>query len=305
MRSRGASKKRSAADRRREREIAISTLATVTVEQVYDFERVRAEILHVPPTPLPRFDPPSLTSFTTPLEEATIGIVTTCGAYFPDQDRLGEAEDTSYRLLSRERPSQDLLIAHRTPIRVFPEADPNVAYPIERLLELEEVGTVGGVAAAAVSMVGSITRYEELALEVAPSIVTDLTSIRVDLVLVLPFCPQCHIAAGVLARAIEARGLPTTTIGTLHSHLLALKPPRAMFLDFPLGCPCGRPGRPEQQTRDPSARTPAGSKCVAGMAASAAAANLVREWRPRLGSRRRQFVPPRQRDPRDRRAAHS
>jgi D-proline reductase (dithiol) PrdB len=96
-------------------------------------------------------------------------------------------------------------------------------------------------------MVGSITRYEELALEVAPSIIREFTSMRVDLVFVLPFCPQCHIAAGVLARAIEARGLPTTTTGTLHGHLLALKPPRASFLDFPLGCPCGRPGRPDQQ----------------------------------------------------------
>lgn len=63
----------------------------------------------------------------------------------------------------------------------------------------------------------------------------------------LPFCPQCHVAAGVLARAIEGRGLPTTTIATLELNALALKPPRAVFLDFPLGCPCGRPGVPEQQ----------------------------------------------------------
>lgn len=219
----------------------------MTVEGVYDFERVRTEILHVPPTPLPRFDAPTLTPFTVPLERATIGVVTTCGAYFPDQERLGETEDTSYRLLSRERPIKDLLIAHKTPVRVFAEADLNVAYPLDRLLELERAGEIGRVAESAVSMVGSITRYEELALEVAASILRDFNSMRVDLVVVLPFCPQCHLAAGVLARAIEARGLPTTTIGTLHSHLLALKPPRASFLDFPLGCPCGRPNRPDQQ----------------------------------------------------------
>ncbi len=219
----------------------------MVAEQAYDFERVRTEILHLPPTPLPRFDPPGLVPLTVPLEQATIGIVTTCGAYFPDQERLGETEDTSYRLLPRGRPTGDVLIAHRTPVRVFAEADPNVAYPLDRLLELEDAGTIGGVAEAAVSMVGSITRYDELALEVAPSIVGDFTSMRVDLVLVLPFCPQCHIAAGVLARAIEARGLATTTVGTLRSHLIALKPPRAQFLDFPLGCPCGRPNRPDQQ----------------------------------------------------------
>jgi D-proline reductase (dithiol) PrdB len=219
----------------------------VAPEPAYDFERVRAEILGVPPTPLPEFNPPRLTPLSVPLEQATVGIVTMCGAYFPDQERLGETEDTSYRVLPRDRPTRDVLIAHRTPIRVFAEADPNVAYPRDRLLELESEGTIGHLADAAISMVGSITRYEELALETAPRVVTDLTSMGANLVLVLPFCPQCHIAAGVLARALEARGLPTTTIGTLRRHMVALKPPRASFLDFPLGCPCGRPGEAEQQ----------------------------------------------------------
>jgi len=66
-------------------------------------------------------------------------------------------------------------------------------------------------------------------------------------VLVVPFCPRCHIAAGVLARAMENCGLPTTSLGTLHRQAEALKPPRATFLDFPLGCPCGRPNHPVQQ----------------------------------------------------------
>ena len=214
---------------------------------VYDFERVRAEILRVPPSPLPEFEPPTLSPLTVPLEKATIGVLTTCGAYFPDQERLGETEDTGYRLLPRERDTREVLIAHRTPIRVFAEADPNVAYPRDRLLELEAEGTIGRLADAAVSMVGSITRYEELALETVPRIIADFEGMGVNLVLVLPFCPQCHVAAGVLARAIEARGLPTTSIATLHRNVLALKPPRAIFLDFPLGCPCGRPGEADQQ----------------------------------------------------------
>ena len=217
------------------------------MNDAYDFERVRAEILRVPPSPLPEFEPPELTPFTVPLENATIGIVTTCGAYFPEQERLAETEDTSFRLLPRDRSSRDLLIAHRTPIRVFVEADPNVAYPRDRLLELEKQGTIGRLADNAVSMVGSITRYDELALETAPRIVEEFGRSGVDLVLVLPFCPQCHVAAGVLARAIEARGLPTTTIATLRRNVTAMKPPRALFLDFPLGCSAGRPGEPEQQ----------------------------------------------------------
>lgn len=216
-------------------------------DPVYDFERVRAEILEVPPSPLPSFEPPSLTPFGRSLQTATIGVLTTCGAYFPDQERLGETEDIGYRLLPRDRSTRDLLIAHRTPVRVFAEADPNVACPTDRLIELEEEGTIGRLADAAVSMVGSITRYEELALVTAPRVIGDFAAMGVDLVLVLPFCPQCHVAAGVLARAIEARGLPTTSIATLYRNAMALKPPRTTFLDFPLGCPCGRPNRADQQ----------------------------------------------------------
>ncbi len=216
-------------------------------DPVYDFERVRAEILQVPPSPLPAFDPPRLTPLGTSLQAATIGVLTTCGAYFPEQERLGETEDIGYRLLPRERSTRDLLIAHRTPIRVFAEADPNVAYPRDRLIELEKEGAVGRLADAAVSMVGSITRYDELALETTPGVIDDFTAMGVDLVLVLPFCPQCHVAAGVIARAIEARGLPTTTLATLYRNAMAVKPPRTSFLDFPLGCSCGRPGRSDQQ----------------------------------------------------------
>ncbi|QRP43210.1 hypothetical protein [Amycolatopsis sp. FDAARGOS 1241] len=37
----------------------------------------------------------------------------------------------------------------------------------------------------------------------------------VDLVLVVPFCPQCHVAGGGLVHAIERRGLPATNSTTL------------------------------------------------------------------------------------------
>lgn len=38
-------------------------------------------------------------------------------------------------------------------------------------------------------------------------------------------------------------------ISTLWETSLAFKPPRTVFLDFPLGCPAGRPSEPELQRR--------------------------------------------------------
>jgi len=134
-----------------------------------------------------------------------------------------------------------------TQIRAFALADPNVAYPRDTMLDLEREGVFARYADKAVSMVGSISQYEQLANETAPRIVDEFTAMGVDLALIIPFCPQCHVSSGVLARAIENRGLPTTSITTLHKFASALKPPRACFLDFPLGCPAGRPRKAAQQ----------------------------------------------------------
>ncbi|MEV0069090.1 hypothetical protein [Amycolatopsis sp. NPDC050768] len=190
------------------------------------------------------FGAPELTPLRKPPADATVGLLVTCGAYYPDQKRLEQRSDLSYRLLPRERDLSDVLFAHMTPIRAFALADPNVAYPRDTMLDLERAGVIGRYADHAVSMVGSISQYDELATETAPRIVDEFAAMGVDLV---PFCPQCHVAGGVLARAIERRGLPTTSLTTLHRAASAVKAPRATFLDFPLGCPCGRPREAEQQ----------------------------------------------------------
>lgn len=52
---------------------------------------------------------------------------------------------------------------------------------------------------------------------------------------------------GLIARALEARGLPTLSMSTLWEVSAAFKPPRTAFLDFPLGCPAGKPHQPELQ----------------------------------------------------------
>lgn len=51
----------------------------------------------------------------------------------------------------------------------------------------------------------------------------------------------------LIARGLEARGLPTLMMSNLWEATAALKPPRTRFLDFPIGCPAGKPHEPEQQ----------------------------------------------------------
>jgi hypothetical protein len=41
--------------------------------------------------------------------------------------------------------------------------------------------------------------------------------------------------------------MPTLSMSTLWEVSMAFKPPRTVFLDFPLGCPAGKPHEPEMQ----------------------------------------------------------
>jgi hypothetical protein len=53
----------------------------------------------------------------------------------------------------------------------------------------------------------------------------------------------------VLARALEAEGIATTSISMVREHTEKVKPPRALFVPFPFGHALGRPHDPDLQHR--------------------------------------------------------
>ena len=53
----------------------------------------------------------------------------------------------------------------------------------------------------------------------------------------------------MLARALEAEGVATTSISMVREHTEKVKPPRALFVPFPFGHALGRPNDPELQHR--------------------------------------------------------
>lgn len=148
-----------------------------------EFEK-RGEKYHA--TQTPNFDPPRLATLRKPIDESTIGVFTSAGVHLRTEPPLGETNDLSYRLIDREVPLTDLGFAHMTAVRGWAEQDLNVAYPRDRLLELEAEGTIGRLAPKAVSMVGSITRYQELMTQVVPEIKKEYDRQGVDLVFLFP-----------------------------------------------------------------------------------------------------------------------
>ncbi|SNR53596.1 hypothetical protein SAMN06272737_111113 [Blastococcus mobilis] len=58
---------------------------------------------------------------------------------------------------------------------------------------------------------------------------------------------MCHQSVGLIARHLEAAGLPTVTLSSARTITAAVRPPRSVFVDFPLGHTAGPPGDPAAQ----------------------------------------------------------
>lgn len=140
-----------------------------------------------PYPPQPNFDAPKLTSLSKPIEECTLGVLTSCGVQLIDDKPMAETNDLSYRLLHRDVQLSELKVNHMTPSRKWAIEDLNVAYPRDRLIELEDAGVFKKLAPNAISMVGSITLYTELLNNVVPRIKEEFDKQEVDLALILPF----------------------------------------------------------------------------------------------------------------------
>jgi D-proline reductase (dithiol) PrdB len=213
----------------------------------YSYSRLFEEITGHPFENRPVFDSPRLTPLRRPISESTIGLFASCGAQLREDPSLGETEDISFRLIPRDTPMSRLVLAHKSKVRKWAVEDLNVAFPLERMKELEAEGVFKRLAHTAVSMVGSIQRFTELVEQTVPAIKKIYDSQGVDLVFLFPFCPACHRATTIIARALEARGLPTLSMSVLLEAAEEAKPPRTCFLDFPLGCPAGKPHEAAQQ----------------------------------------------------------
>lgn len=60
---------------------------------------------------------------------------------------------------------------------------------------------------------------------------------------------MCNQSVGLIQRAIEYAGITTVSISLLREITQKIRPPRALYVPFPLGYPLGEPDNPELQTR--------------------------------------------------------
>jgi hypothetical protein len=132
----------------------------------------------------PVFEAPAFTR-PPPLDQATVALVTTASLHHVDQEDFGAA-DTGFRVLDGSR--RDLMTGHWSPNfdTIGFAADVNVVFPIDRLDELAQRGTIGLVADRHLSYAGNQFDLSAVRLDSGPAGAQLLKREGVDVVLLTP-----------------------------------------------------------------------------------------------------------------------
>jgi D-proline reductase (dithiol) PrdB len=135
--------------------------------------------------------------------------------------------------------------------------DRNSQIPIDRLLEYEENAVIGKLNDVWWSLSPWTPNAARVAEDMAPKLAERLHRYEVQAALLIPASRLCHQTLGVLARGIEAAGIPTMIISVDKAASEMVRAPRTNYYVGELGSVAGRPAWPEHQLRilDESLRT--------------------------------------------------
>ncbi|HVC24151.1 MAG TPA: hypothetical protein VND23_00205 [Acidimicrobiales bacterium] len=195
----------------------------------------------LPPMPVARLGTPPWEPIAVALERARVMILSSAGVHLRDDPPFEPTNDLTVRRIPAGVAPSALRPSHPSPIRRPGMLDVNVVHPYERLAELAASGEIGGVTDHHLSILGAIKTLVPVVEEMGPHVASEARESGADLVLLVPLCPACHQSVGILARAVERAGIPTMTLVGARDITALVRPPRAAFLDFPLGNSAGRP----------------------------------------------------------------
>lgn len=138
-----------------------------------------------------RIDPVPWAPLAKPLAESRLALVSSAGFIAPGQEPFDESVrggDPTFREVAADIEAASLINTHRSesfdhqPV----EADPNIAFPLDRVRELAEQGRIGAVNRRHLSFMGSLTAVGRFVQETAPTAVEALVEDEVDVALLVP-----------------------------------------------------------------------------------------------------------------------
>lgn len=181
-----------------------------------------------------------------------LALISSAGAYIDGTepfDTEARDGDAGYREIPVEVAAEDLLYAARGYDPTAVQQDRNAQIPVERLLEYEANGVIGRLNHVWWSLSGHIPNARLVAEQTAPQIAERLVRYEVQAALLIPASPLCHQTLGIVARAIEQKGIPTMLISVDRKLTDRVRPPRVAYYQGEFGEVAGKPNWKQYQHR--------------------------------------------------------
>lgn len=181
-----------------------------------------------------------------------LALISTAGAYidgtepFDLSTRGGEA---GFHEIPVEVEAADLKYAAKGYDPAAVQRDRNAQVPVDRLLEYQANAVIGKLNSAWWSTSSFIPNAQLVAEELAPKLSERLARYEVNAALIIPASRLCHQTAGIIARRIEADGIPTIVISVDKLACERVRPPRTAYYEGELGTVVGPADWPEFQRR--------------------------------------------------------
>jgi D-proline reductase (dithiol) PrdB len=192
----------------------------------------------------------------TPLQRAlpmmNLALVTAAGAYIDGTDPFdleSKDGDLNFREIPLEVEAADMLYAARGYDPAALREDRNAQIPVERLLDYEANRVIGRLNQVWWSLSSWTPNAALVATEMAPKLVDRLLGYEVQAALLVPSSRLSHQTLGIVARAIEARGIPTMLISVDRSVTDKVRPPRTAYYRGAFGMVAGEPNWKQHQLR--------------------------------------------------------
>lgn len=181
-----------------------------------------------------------------------LALISSAGAFIDgteEFDQKARGGDFTFREIPIEIGLNDLQFTARGYDPTAVRQDLNSQIPIERLLEYQSNAVIGQLNPVWWSFMGYIPDAAKFVEATVPNIIERLNRYEVQAALLVPASRLCHQSCGLLARGIEAAGIPTVMVAVERAILDSVHVPRAGFYNGELGSVSGLPNFKEHQLR--------------------------------------------------------
>jgi D-proline reductase (dithiol) PrdB len=181
-----------------------------------------------------------------------LGLISSAGAYLDGTDSFDLASkdgDVNFREFPIEVDAEDFLYAAKGYDPAAVTEDRNVQIPIDRLREYEANGVIGKLNNVWWSLSPWTPNAALVASDLAPQIADRLLAYEINAALLIPASRLCHQTLGIVARAIEQRGIPTMLISVDRTVTDRVRPPRTAYYTGDFGAVAGKPNWKQYQLR--------------------------------------------------------